>query len=250
MIVEYHRPDSLSRALELLARPRVETVPLGGGTALSRHAGPDPLAVVDLQNLGLDAIQGGGKQIKIGATVTLQDLLDAPEIPAGLKDALRHEGTHNLRQTATAAGTLVAADGRSPFAVAMLVLDAQITSVPRPPSPVPLGDYLPLRGKQDFGALITQITIPAQAVLTYQYIARTPADFPLVSAAVARWPSGRTRVALGGYGDAPLLAFDGPTPDGAETAARDAYSEAADPWASAEYRSEMAGVLVKRCLGA
>ena len=249
MIVEYHRPDSLSRALELLARPGVETVPLGGGTALSRHAGPGPLAVVDLQNLGLDAIQGGGKQIKIGATVTLQGLLDAPEIPAGLKDALRHEDTHNLRQTATAAGTLVAADGRSPFAVAMLALDAVLTFQPDDRT-VPLGDYLPLRGKQDFGVLITQITIPAQAVLTYQYIARTPADFPLVSAAVARWPSGRTRVALGGYGDAPLLAFDGPTPDGAETAARDAYSEAADPWASAEYRSEMAGVLVKRCLGA
>ena len=35
---------------------------------------------------------------------------------------------------------------------------------------------------------------------------------------------------------------------GVELAARSAYLSAGDEWASAEYRSEMAGVLVKRCL--
>jgi len=246
MIIEYHRPDSLPQAMELLTRTGVDTVPLGGGTVLNRPS-PKPLAVVDLQSLGLNRIRQKGRQIIIGAAATLQALLDAPEIPAGLKDALRREGTHNLRQTATAAGTLVAAGGRSPFAVVMLALGAQLTVQPDEQS-VPLGDYLPLRGKQDFGVLITEIAVPAQAEVTYRYIARTPADFPLVSVAAARWPSGRTRVALGGYGDAPLLAFDGPSPDGAEIAARDAYSEAADPWASAEYRSEMAAVLTRRAL--
>jgi hypothetical protein len=68
-----------------------------------------------------------------------------------------------------------------------------------------------------------------------------------VCAAVVMWPSGRTRVALGGFGSSPALAFDGSETEGVEIAARDAYSQAGDEWASAEYRQDVAGVLVKRC---
>ena len=84
--------------------------------------------------------------------------------------------------------------------------------------------------------------------LGYEYVARTPADQPIVCASVVRWPSGRTRLALGGYGTAPLLALDGTEPDGIDVAARSAYSQAADEWASAEYRSDVAGTLALRCL--
>jgi len=79
-------------------------------------------------------------------------------------------------------------------------------------------------------------------------VARSPADLPIVCAAVAKWPSGRTRVILGGYGESPLLAMDGPNPQGADIAARDAYREAGDQWASAEYRSDVAAKLTRRCI--
>ena len=79
-------------------------------------------------------------------------------------------------------------------------------------------------------------------------IARTPADRPIVCVAAARWPSGRTRLALGGFGAAPTLAMDGPEDSGAQIAAASAYSQAGDEWASAEYRSEAAGILALRCL--
>jgi CO/xanthine dehydrogenase FAD-binding subunit len=42
--------------------------------------------------------------------------------------------------------------------------------------------------------------------------------------------------------------MDGNEPGGVEAAARNAFAEAADEWASAEYRSEMASLLTKRCL--
>ena len=42
--------------------------------------------------------------------------------------------------------------------------------------------------------------------------------------------------------------LDGPDANGAESAARDAYSKAGDQWASAEYRAEVAAALVLRCL--
>jgi CO/xanthine dehydrogenase FAD-binding subunit len=151
-----------------------------------------------------------------------------------------------LRQVATVAGTLVAADGRSPFTTALLALDAVLTLAPSGEA-AGLGDLLPVRAERLRGKLITRVTIPLNTGLAYQYVARSPADRPIVCAALARWPSGRTRLALGGYGSAPLLALDGPEPGGIETAARNAFSSAEDEWASALYRQDAAAVLAVRC---
>jgi CO/xanthine dehydrogenase FAD-binding subunit len=56
-------------------------------------------------------------------------------------------------------------------------------------------------------------------------------------------------LAVGGYGKAPRLAMDGTESEGMEAAARSAFHEAKDEWASAEYRMEIAATLAKRCLG-
>lgn len=252
MIVEYHRPTTIEEALALLTRSELETIPLGGGTAIDRHA-EQPQAVVDLQALQLTKIQVSGKSLELGACVTLQMLLDGVnqplpfELPPALRRAIEHEATHNLRQVATLAGTLVAAGGRSPFAAAMLALGASLTLQPGDDK-ISLGDLLPVRRSALRGRLITSLRIPLNARLAYEYVARTPADQPIVCAALCRWPSGRTRLALGGFGPAPVLAFDGGDSSGLEAAARSAYSQAEDAWASAEYRQEIAGVLAGRCL--
>jgi CO/xanthine dehydrogenase FAD-binding subunit len=246
MIIEYHRPTTLEQALELLGRPEPTSLPLGGGSALNR---PDvrPLAAVDLQALGLDTYGLRGNSIEMGATLTLQALLEAGTGMPALNAAIEHEATHNLRQVATIAGTLVAADGRSPFATALLALDAALTLQPGDEA-VSLGDLLPLRDERLPRRLITQVVIPANARLAYEYVARTPADRPIVCVAAAQWPSGRTRLALGGFGAAPRLAFDGTESEGAALAARSACSQAQDAWASAEYRQEVAQVLAQRCI--
>jgi len=242
-ISEYHRPHTIDEALALLARAKPTSIPLAGGTAIDRTA-RQPFALVDLQGLGLDRITRRGNTLEIGAMVTLQAMLDSA-VPDALAEVIRLEATHNLRQAARAAGTLVAASGRSPFTTALLALDALLTVLPGPEQ-IGLGDLLPLRSERLRGRLITQVNIPLNARLAYEYVARTPADLPIVCAAAAAWPSGRRRVALGGFGRAPTLAFDGSGADGVEAAARSAYSQAGDEWASAEYREEMAGVLVKR----
>ncbi|MBL7161890.1 MAG: FAD binding domain-containing protein [Anaerolineales bacterium] len=246
MITEYHRPDKLEDALDLLARTNPLTVPLGGGTVLNQPS-DQQVAVVDLQALGLNLIEPRGRTLSIGATVTLQALLDASKTPLVLKAAIRHEATYNIRQVATVAGALMAADGRSPFAAAILALAPELTLQPGDEK-VSYGELLPLRAEQMPGRLITYVAIPLDVKLAYQYVARSPADLPIVCAAVAKWPSGRTRVVLGGYGESPLLAMDGPNPQGADIAARDAYREAGDQWASAEYRSDVAAKLTRRCI--
>jgi CO/xanthine dehydrogenase FAD-binding subunit len=110
-----------------------------------------------------------------------------------------------------------------------------------------LGEFLPLRPGNLGSKLITQIEIPFNAKLAFESVARTPADKPIVCAALAQWPSGRTRLALGGYGKVPLLAMDGTESEGIEAAARNAFHEATDEWASAEYRMDVAATLAKRC---
>ncbi len=246
-IIEYHRPNQLEQALALLQRPDPRTLPLGGGTWLNQPGG-DPVAVVDLQSLGLDELQRQGQFLQLGAALRLQSLLELTELPA-LADVIRHEATYNLRQAATVAGTLVAANGRSPFAAAFLALEASVHLMPDEQD-VGLGDLLPLRSERLRGRLITRITIPLNTRLAYEYIARTPADQPIVCAALAAWPSGRLRLALGGFGATPVLAFDGTEADGLASAAQSAYDQAADQWASADYRREMAGVLATKCLAA
>jgi putative selenate reductase FAD-binding subunit len=251
MILEYHRPKNLEEAHQLLNRSGIASRPLGGGTAIDRY-GQEPLAVVDLQDLNLSKIERRGNWTDLGATVTLQTLLESTHLPAALSETIRREASYNLRQVATVAGTLVSADGRSPFTTAMLALDAMLTLFPgsegNGSEQVHLGDFLSFRKEMLEGRLITQVTIPSNAALAYKYVARTPADRPVVCAAVARWPSGRTRAALGGYGPVPALAMDGPEADGAETAARNAYTGAGDEWASAAYREEVAGLLVRRSI--
>ena len=261
MILEYHRPTKIEDVMSLLARTDPPTIPLGGGTALERFS-TRAVAVVDLQSVGLNTIQRQGNTLQIGATLTLQSLADTlknekHENLAGLQQAITREATYNLRQVGSVAGALVTASGRSPFATAMLALDAQLRlqstdrqSADRQSADeqVGLGDLLPVRLERLPHRLITLVSIPLNARLAYEYVARSPADVPIVCAAVAMWPSGRTRVALGGFGDSPVLAFDGSEAEGAEIAARDAYSQAGDEWASAEYRQDVAGVLVKRCI--
>ncbi len=252
MIIEYHRPETLERALELLARPQPQTLPMGGGTVLSRSQKED-YAVVDLQDVGLNHIDREGQLLGLGATVTLQQMMEYEDWPDGLRaallESLEHEMSLNLRNSATLGGTLVSTDGRSPLITALLALDPRVEWLAHGHKDVeslPLGDFLLLRKEVTPGWLITGLRVPVNQTLRVAQVARAPMDRPIVCAAIARWPSGRTRVTLGGYGDAPILAMDGPEPAGAMSSAREAYRAAGDEWATAEYRMDVAGKLVKR----
>ena len=243
MISTYHRPQTLDEALALLDQPN--TVPLGGGTLLS-HSAADSVSVVDLQHLGLDSLRVNGSDFVFGATCTLQSLYEDGNCPDSLKSALKLEAPLNVRNTASVAGTVVSSDGRSPFVTMLLALDAKIDiRVSKTETQtVNLGEYLLTRPK----GLVTSVTIPLNTKTAFQFVSKTPADKPVVCAALAQWNSGRSRLTLGGYGATPLLAMDGTEADGLEEAAMNAYHEADDEWASADYRMDVAAILAKRCL--
>lgn len=251
MITAYHRPKTLDEALALLTQPN--TLPLGGGTLLSQptpfdptQGKPDSVHAVDLQLLGLDSLRVNGNSLDLGATLTLQSLLESEHCPEALKRALKLEAPLNIRNSATTAGTLISCDGRSTFATVLLALDARLEirdSIGK--SQVSsLGEFLPLRPR----GLITSITIPLNIKLAFEYVSRTPADKPIVCVALAQWNSGRTRLTVGGFGKSPMLAMDGTASDDVASAARNAFHEATDDYGSAEYRMDVASTLAKRCL--
>ncbi len=246
MIVEYLRPLTVEDAIRFLSREDPKTIPLMGEATFLREV-MGPVAVVDLQALGLDTMVNKNKTLEIGPMVTLQALMETVSTMPGLVSVIQHEATYNRRQLATVAGSVLIADGRSPFATAMLALDAHLHYATSD-AIEEIGELFSLQDRGDRELLIEKFVIPTGVNLAYQYVARTPADLPIVCVVVVRWPSGRTRVSVGGYGKTPKLAMDGPNPLGAETAARDVYREANDQWAGALYRSEMAGILTKRCL--
>jgi CO/xanthine dehydrogenase FAD-binding subunit len=246
MITTYHRPQTIDEAMVLISRPDTKTFPLGGGTFLS-HPQLEVIEVVDLQALSLNQIKKVGNNLEIGATSTLQHLLEIKEFPNAFHAALKLEASLNIRNAATIAGTIVASDGRSPFTTAMLALDAKCIIQPNDQE-LQIGNLLPLRKSLLRGKLITRIIIPGNTRVAFHFISRTPSDKPIVCMALVQWPSGRTRLALGGYGNTPFLAMDGTETTGLEEASRNAFSNASDSWASAEYRQKVAPILAKRCL--
>jgi CO/xanthine dehydrogenase FAD-binding subunit len=193
----------------------------------------------------LNGIRQSGYTLEIGATATLQQVWENPSTPAALRQTLEKETSLNLRNASTLAGSLVSAEGRSPLATMLLALDARL-SLESASGALQMGlaEYWALRP----AGIITLVSLPLNAQATYEQVSRTPADFPLVAAALAQWGSGRTRLALGGWGSLPTLVMDGTEPEGLQETARAACSEAQDQWASAAYRMDVAATLAGRCL--
>jgi CO/xanthine dehydrogenase FAD-binding subunit len=248
MITAYHRPKNLRDAMKLLANPHA--YPLGGGVYLN-HNKDEEIEVVDLQALGLSRISKSGDRLEIGATASLQALYENKYIHPVLKDAIGLEATLNLRNIGTVAGALVVGDGRSPFLAMLTDLDPRITFADD--AQVKIGDFLLTRRDRMPGNLITKIEIPMKVYLAYEYVSRTPADKPIVCAALVRWPSGRMRLIIGGWGQAPHLATDGKFTPGNElselrAAAGNAARDSSDDWAGEEFRRDVAPILAMRCL--
>jgi CO/xanthine dehydrogenase FAD-binding subunit len=244
MIVEYLRPKSIDEALRLLVRKEPKTIPLGGGSVITRTTS-SPVSVVDLQNLGLSSISKNNGNIVIGATATLTEI----ERFIGSNDfdeAVQVQAGKNLRNSGTIAGLLCTADGRSPLLTLLLGLDAKITWEPGNME-VSIGNWLPQRKSWQGGVLITSLSLP-DVKYRFASIGRSPKDQPILCCALAKWPGERLRVAMGGYGMIPIVVLDGNTSDDIEVAVRNALNDANDQWATAEYRMEAGSKLCKRML--
>jgi CO/xanthine dehydrogenase FAD-binding subunit len=254
-LTEYHKPTTIDEAVKLLRRRKIRTWPIGGGTTLVAEASPDVQAVVDLSALGLSYIKTlevseNLKGLEIGATTTLQTLIDDERVQVYangvLVKALRDTASRNAREAATLAGSIVASDGKSPLLATLFALSAQLKVRGLREQTVALEEFLP-----QANTLILSVTLPALpagACVAYEKVARTPADLPIVCVA-ALTSAEVTRLALGGVGDQMVLIdADVPTMEEAVELAQASIDPPTDYFASSEYRREMIGVLVRRVL--
>jgi CO/xanthine dehydrogenase FAD-binding subunit len=244
--MKYYRPETVEKALKLLA----EGVPLAGGTALAPER-RSLEAVVDIDHLGFDHIRIEAGSIQIGAMTRLQRLLDPQlDLPVEFRRVCRLEAAWNLRNMATLGGTVMSADARSPLLVLLLALRARV-SLSGQGSEITLDEILDQRELDEEPFLIEQITFNRPERLHYEYVARTPTDRPLVSAAAVA-PSGGSAptVAIGGYGGCPLRlgSLEGKSVQDVGEEAAELFLDAGDAFASAEYRAEIVAILVKRAL--
>ena len=267
---EYHRPDNIDEAVNLLRRGPT-TVVVAGGTKLVASGRRDVEAVVDLCDLSLSFVRASGATLHIGATTTLQRLIEAPDLQTFssgvVAETARAVSGRNLRNAATIGGTVASAGGDDPLLTALLALDAKLTVYAPESRQLPIAGFLAYRERLlDDGALISEVSLPlliGPLGAAYVSVARTPRDRPIVCA-VARLEltagiASNVRLALGGVAPVPVRA------NGAEQllerkslsdervkAAAEKASAGLAPMAglggSAEYRLEMSRVMALRTL--
>lgn len=132
---DYFIPNSLDRALALLAEHQGEARIIAGGTDLvvefDRKLRP-PCALIDISRLpGLDSIRlDDGGWIHLGPLVThndviASDLCMARALP--LAQACRQVGAPQIRNRGTVAGNLITASPANDTITALMALDARVT---------------------------------------------------------------------------------------------------------------------------
>jgi probable selenate reductase FAD-binding subunit len=234
----------MEEAVELLKKG----IPLAGGTEITPRR-KDLQTVIDLSELGLDQIAVSEGAISIGATTKLQAILESNDLPQTLRDVCRLEAGWNLRNMATMGGAIKSADGRSPLVTVLLAMNPDVIYEPGGEK-MPMDDFLDIR---DQPQIIRKIEFDWPLDVYYEQVARSPRDFPLVSAALAKQDETNgesvVQISLGGLGQRPIrLKLEKVSLEAAAGMAKKAFADADDAWASGEYRSHVAEVLVNRLI--
>ena len=123
LVVEYHRPESVAEAVELLQQP--DHVALAGGTVVNADRNRSQLVAVDLQSLGLKVVSREASRVQFGAMCRLSDV----ERQCGgdlLAEAARRELPSTLRTVGTVGGTVAAGGGESLMLAALMASGASV----------------------------------------------------------------------------------------------------------------------------
>ena len=242
---------------------------LGGGTllvrALSEHAA-DFSTLVRCTDRALTEIRASGSRVRIGAAVTMAQVLASPDL-AFLHPAARSVGGPAVRAQATVGGNLFAPPPYGDFTAALLALDARV-SVQSGYSPreMPIDEFLHDRDSQ-VRAVVAGVELArprGERSLRFLKVSKVrPKGVSLLTiAARLEESAGRlsgVRVAYSNMGPAPMRAvaveralegrrLERTDVEGAAAVAADGCSPPTDAVASAWYRREVVPVHLSRLL--
>jgi CO/xanthine dehydrogenase FAD-binding subunit len=266
---QYYRPTTLAEAVKYAQQP--DSIALAGG-ALTLVGVTLPYAhIIDLQDLDqLKQIEPQADGLHVGGAVRLQALVDSPHVPDLLKGTLTRTVTPNLRNGASVGegvASLMAPRPLVEWLAALVALDAVVQhNQDGELQEHPVEQFVNTVRRPDYRGFVTQIILPPLdpgSLVGTAWVARTPADHPIVNAVVRVTLSDTGMVTqactvLGGASEAPVLRIDLVNLVG--NPLTDSYVEhtvkpipslvnpVPDYKGSVDYRREMARVCVRRAL--
>jgi putative selenate reductase FAD-binding subunit len=246
MITEIVRPKSVREAIEAKNAPGAAY--LGGGTWLNSGRAPEAAILVSLENLGLGTIETVPGGCTIGASVTLQQLIDADGVPLAVKAAAKLTASRTLRNMQTVGGELGVCPTDSALIPVLLALDATVF-LAGSRKPLSIGDFW-LNKPDD---LVLSITIPeAGRTATVRALSRTSHSGRclVVVACAPGEDGGEACMVLSDCREECIVIREPslnrwplPSKEKIEEMVRGQFSPAADMHASQDYKRYMAGVL-------
>lgn len=273
---EFRRASTVEEAVGQLEELGDDAKLLAGGQSLVPMMNfrlVRPSALVDVTGVGgLQYVEGEGEGLRIGALTPHRwvELMEEPEVLEGfgvLKRAARWVGHYPIRTRGTFGGSIAHADPSAEWCMLAVLLDAEIVVLgPGGERVIPASEFFYgfFMTALEPTEMVVEVRFPEPAPhAAIQEFARRAGDFAIVAAAVSVDASeGKSRsasVVLGGVADVPLRVEEAEKVlEGAELGA-EAFEEAgreaaraidpaSDIHGSAEYRRDLASVLVKRAL--
>lgn len=254
----YHKPDSVSAAVALLADP--DARPISGGQTLLpalKHRLNRPTALVDLSGIReLRGIRREGDAIVIGALTRHAEILNDPGIKAAIPALSKMAGVvgdTQVRNRGTMGGSLANNDPAADYPAAALGLGATIVTDRRSieADSFFLGMFATAL---EAGELVTAIRFPVPEKSGYAKMRNPASRYSMCGVFVARGPKG-VRVAVNGAGpgvfrqaemEAALSANWSPEAVADITVSPDGLN--GDIHGSAEYRAHLVTVMAKRAV--
>lgn len=238
----YARPVNWDELEELQKEFKGEIMYLAGGDYHPKAK--DGISIlVDLQELDLGLVECSEDGITLGGLVTLRELGDVIE-SQDLLEAISIEAGLNLRNSLSLTNYVKSSHGRSSVQICLNAMETEYHIA----GEAEFQKYSPALQALLPDNFIEAIRVTNPISLAFASAARSPKDQPVVAVAASKRSDSRIHVACGG--SVGLLAefdlFTGED-DGASTI-RMIYKDVNDEWAGAEYRQEVATVLLSRCL--
>lgn len=257
----FHRPKDVAGAVAALKKAPEGKV-LGGGQSLlpvmklGLAAPSDLVSVAGLAEL--KGIQVRGKELVVGAGATHAEVAASADvkkaIPA-LAELAAHIGDPQVRNRGTLGGSLAHDDPSADYPAAVLALGATVVTDRRR---IAADDFFKGLYQTALAAdeIITAVHFPVPEKAGYAKFPHPASRFALVGVMVARGPAG-VRVAVTGGGSGVFRqaemekALAGKfAPEAIASIAVPMASLASDPYASAEYRAHLVGVMARRAVAA
>ena len=274
---EYFAPETLAEALDLLQQRAGDARVLAGGQSLVPLLNfrlARPAALVDINGLDhLAYIHRDDGNIAIGAGTRQRQVLASDEVSGMcplLSEAASYIGHPAIRNRGTVGGSIAHADPAAELPVVATALDAElVVQSSRGERTLKSDEFFVtfLTTAIEPDEMLVEVRFPSLGPRTgwsFQEVSRRYGDLAVVAVAATvvldeRDRCQRVRVALGGVGRTPVraraveqaLTNAEPTQAGLAEAAQLVKGEiepAMDIHASAEYRGDVAAVLVRRAL--